>query len=160
MDVQLSLNAPLFLQTADVIEADPEAYNQYEYGVYGDRDVEGDYALAPSCGSPCCVAGWFTWLTHMNNVGDDIVPIVFHDESDGEQEIDRIGQMEGGLTDLEASCLFNANWPDHWFSTVEENSGQPLVLENTYSFRSTTSRPTPEQAVKVLRYAAKYGFSL
>ena len=146
---------------AKAIMADPEMYDQATYGNSPDFG-EGwpilsliDYfpdAGVGKCGTPGCVAGWAvalwgdkdkqyteTWdeevfSEEFERYASELIFGEYYDP-DGTKESEAIGR------------IFLPSWPDKW---MEVNSNR-IDLMVTHSY---TWKPSPEQAVSVLRRLA------
>ena len=150
------LNARLFVQTADAILVDEDAFDQFNFGAF-----DGDYQYSTDgffpCYAPCCVAGWMYWLSHPIYAEDDDVwsPDI------GEGDVSHGARQASGMTFRQANKLFNQHWPNHWFKAMAE--GQPLCpafdAPPTAHFPRKWFVPGPKTASDILRHIAQYVFS-
>ena len=152
--VPKQVNRKLFAETADEIEKNPGAYDQWTYGIHNDGHFD---CIELYCDTPCCVAGWFLALTDPDNSLRDGLPpktIVYKwDWCDNiEDDASSRAAEVAGLSIGQSRALFAEMWPVEWFDGKES----PLPLLNK---RGTAgwAVPTPDQAIQVLRRVANYG---
>lgn len=154
------LNRELFTETANEIEKNPDAYDQWYSGIHWDGHFN---CVELTCNTPCCIAGWFLALTDQDKLnrmreGDPMygLPhkgIVWEDPDNTiEESMFEIAREKAGMNEGQAIALFNEMWPKQWLDGRE--SPLPMLEE-----RDNTKWivPTPEQAVTVLRRIAKHG---
>ena len=112
---------------ADAIHAEPVAYNQKSWGVWGRR---------PSCDTPACIAGW---AVHLAGESD---PTRVRDNVDRAREVLR-------LTEEEADELFGGYLNPSWFA------GAFGIKENeVWTILTTHQTPPANGVARLLRYLA------
>ncbi len=107
-------NTALFYRIADEIEVFPEEYNQ---SVWGNRRKN------TPCGTAFCIAGHGAHLTGWNprTFSDNSADWTLVQRGDGTRVYaESVGQRELGLTDEEASFLFNSSWRPKYGRTVPQ----------------------------------------
>ena len=152
-EVPKQVNRKLFAETANEIEKNPEAYDQWKFGIHNDGHFD---CIELHCDTPCCVAGWFLALTDPDRplrVGLPPKAIVYKGDKDNIQEdvTNRAAEV-ACLSIGQSKALFAEMWPVEWFDGRES----PLPLLDKRGGEGWAV-PTPEQAVQVLRRVANHG---
>ena len=150
------MNEELIQQLIDVIEYEPERFDQNSFGVRGQHINE--WVITATCESPACIAGHvmiltnnmkpkhWDWLT----VSEDTRIIDMYDSLE-------IGATrELGLTHNQGVVLFRSEWPCQWIDGIKD----PLQLIDVAGDKKEgVFDPTAEEAVQVLKRLLEYGFS-
>ena len=126
------MNIELLKQVRDAIEMEPDMYEQFKWGIEGNRSV--------SCNTPGCIAGHAISIERMQTGK----PFQFSHHIGTEAEI----LLD--ITHYQAKFLFDTDWPRSW----KDNDAGPLpdhVGDGQFS-------PTSEDAIQVLDRIIEHGF--